>query len=165
MTSPFDPNSSNDGGGLFNVNQWTDSFANWTDYLVWAFIFLFIAIFVYNAVRAIYGLVIKNGDIQKRSIYGATVSLILLLVLRLGFILVFAIAAYGLNRFLLDMVHFISGNALYLSAGVFFLSIFFFFIHQLINHPGIKRRASHFLVGSIILIAVSFIVPMVFLDV
>ncbi|MGP4074149.1 hypothetical protein ACTWQB_16725 [Piscibacillus sp. B03] len=160
--SPF---SSPSKSGDFDPTSWIPQIEGWTEYIVWSFIFIFVAGFLYFSGRTIFGMVAKNGEIQKNSIAGAMTCLILLLGLRLGLPLTFAIVNYGFNVFLYDLIHLISGSLLYISTGVLTLGVCFYFLYALIKHPGVRRRGIHFFVAGIVLIVISYIVPVVFLQV
>lgn len=161
ISSPFD--SKEDSRGIFSGVL--NNFEHYTHYLVWTFIFLFAAMFLFFVGKAVYGIIAKNGEIQKNAISSAMVSMCLLIFVRLGLPLVFGIAEYGFNNFLIDMIHLFSGGLTSIGLGTVALSISFYFLYKLINHPGVRRRSLQFLVASILLFSISYIVPIIFLDI
>lgn len=166
--SPFTPNESFDGSFKekeLNPTSILSSLDNWSDYLIWTLITLFSVWFLYSIGRLAYGIIARNGEIKKSGMFGAMVSVFMLLVVRVGFLLFFAVSEYGLNRFLMDLVTFSSSSLVYLAVGMMILSAGFYFVYYLIKHPAIRRRSNQFLVGASFLILASFIVPMIFLQI
>lgn len=161
ISSPFD--TTNKSENLFS--GLLGDFEHFTQYLVWTFIFLFAAMFLFFVGKAVYGIIAKNGEVQKNAISSAMVSMMLLIFVRLGLPLVFGIAEYGFNQFLIDMVHLFSDGLIFIGLGTVALTISFFFLYKLINHSGVRRRSLQFLVASVLLFGISYIVPIIFLDI
>ena len=155
IRSPF-TNPNNEKKELINTSELVDSLSGWSHYIIWSFIFICIAGILIFASRAVYGIVTKNGEMQKRSIYLCMTFFVLLIFIRLGVPFIYAVVEYGVNRFLHDLVYFSAGTFLYVAVGVG---------AKLINHPGIRRKSIHYFIAAAILVFLSFFVPTMFLQV
>lgn len=164
IRSPF-TNPNNEKKELINTSELVDSLSGWSHYIIWSFIFICIAGILIFASRAVYGIVTKNGEMQKRSIYLCMTFFVLLIFIRLGVPFIYAVVEYGVNRFLHDLVYFSAGTLLYVAVGVGAMGVCYLSLHKLINHPGIRRKSIHYFIAAAILVFLSFFVPTMFLQV